>query len=208
MKKTPFRIVCRFVLITLVVSSSQLFGLEVTQAEELIESRTPIVDQDNRKELQISKVNSTFSRLGSAWLTQFESDVYCLALNIYFEARGEPEKGQHAVGYVVMNRVAHSRYPNTVCDVVHQGGEQRLYRCQFSWWCDGLSDKPVDKIAWEQSLRLARKIYLGAVKDTTDGALWYHATHVTPYWSKVFLQGPKIGQHIFYLERRRPESVL
>jgi len=196
----------RFILFTLVVLSSQLFVLEVAQAEQLAQSRAPIDDQDDQEETQNSNVNSTFSKFGSAWLTQFENDVHCLALNIYFEARGEPEKGQHAVGYVVMNRVAHSRYPNSVCDVVHQGGEQRLHRCQFSWWCDGLSDKPVDKIAWYQSLRLARKIYLGAVNDTTDGALWYHATHATPYWSKIFLQGAKIGKHIFYLENRQSKS--
>ena len=147
MKVTPLRIACRFILITLVVSSSQLFLLEVTQAKELAQFRTPIDDQDNQIEMQISNVNSTFGKLGSAWLTQFENDVHCLALNIYFEARGEPEKGQHAVGHVVMNRVAHSRYPNSVCGVVHQGGEQRLHRCQFSWWCDGQSDKPVNQKA-------------------------------------------------------------
>jgi len=64
----------------------------------------------------------------------------CMALNIYFEARGEPFLGKIAVGHVVLNRIAHSRYPSNACDVIRQGGERRRHRCQFSWWCDGRSD--------------------------------------------------------------------
>ncbi|MCP3868020.1 MAG: cell wall hydrolase [Gammaproteobacteria bacterium] len=131
-----------------------------------------------------------------------------MALNIYFEARSEPESGQQAVGHVVMNRVAHPKYPDSVCRVVQQGGQKRLHRCQFSWWCDGLSDKPVDRKAWKQSLRLAREIYAGNLEDTTGGALWYHATYATPYWSKILLQGDRIGQHIFYLENRQTKNTL
>ena len=46
--------------------------------------------------------------------------MMCLALNIYFEARNQPLSGQIAVTQVVLNRVADSRYPNKVCDVVYQ----------------------------------------------------------------------------------------
>lgn len=203
MNKTPVRLVFRSVLITIVALSLQLFGLELTQAEEMVQTGPPVAGEDSRREIQTLSEDSTLVSLGRAWRTQYENDVHCLALNIYFEARGEPETGQRAVGHVVMNRVAYSRYPDSVCEVVHQGGEQKRYRCQFSWWCDGLSDKPADQEAWEQSSRLAQKIYLGSLKDTTDGALWYHATYVTPYWSKKLLQGPKIGQHIFYLENSK-----
>ena len=139
---------------------------------------------------------------------RMEDEVHCLALNIYFEARSEPEKGQRAVGHVVMNRVAHQGYPDSVCEVVRQGGEQELHRCQFSWWCDGQPDTPVDQIAWNQSLRLAREIYFGNLKDTTDGALWYHAIYVKPYWSSILRQGDKIGQHIFYLENRETGKTM
>ena len=69
-------------------------------------------------------------------------ELKCLALNIYFEARGEPESGQLAVGHVVM-------FPGTVCGVIQQGGALRRHRCQFSWWCDGRSDKPGNKRLWE-----------------------------------------------------------
>ncbi len=134
-------------------------------------------------------------------------EIECLALNIYFEARGEPETGQLAVGHVVMNRVASTRFPSTVCDVIQQGGELRRYRCQFSWWCDGRSDKPRNKRLWEKSGELALKVYWGRSEDPTEGALWYHADYVKPYWRKEFERGPKIGRHIFYSQIPRGTQV-
>lgn len=140
--------------------------------------------------------------------TQVENEVRCLALNIYFEARSEPEQGQRAVGHVVMNRVANQHYPNTVCKVVRQGGEEQLNRCQFSWWCDGRSDKPSNQKVWRNSLRLANAIYLGHSKDPTAGALWYHAVYVSPYWSDTLVLVRKIGQHLFYLKKKQPKYAL
>ena len=129
---------------------------------------------------------------------EMSEEVKCLALTIYFESRGEPEAGKIAVGHVVMNRVNNPRFPGQVCKVVKQGGEWRRYRCQFSWWCDGRSDKPKDHRAWGLSKELANTIYAGMSEDPTDGALWYHADYVKPYWRNVFARGPKIGRHIFY----------
>jgi spore germination cell wall hydrolase CwlJ-like protein len=129
--------------------------------------------------------------------------LQCLALNIYFEARGESEIGQRAVGHVVLNRVANHKFPKTICDVIRQGGEQRLYRCQFSWWCDGRSDKPKNNLSWQNALRIAKYIANGNSVDPTGGALWYHAEYVTPYWRTAFLEGPTIGSHIFYLAQTR-----
>jgi spore germination cell wall hydrolase CwlJ-like protein len=136
------------------------------------------------------------------------NELRCLALNIYFEARSEPALGQQAVAHVVMNRVRHAKYPDSVCEVVQQGGEKVRHRCQFSWWCDGRSDSPVNQSAWKQSLRLAWKVYFGILDDSTDGALWYHATYVTPYWSDILLKGDRIGQHVFYLESRTSRETL
>ncbi len=125
-------------------------------------------------------------------------EVECLALNIYFEARSEPEAGRLAVGHVVMNRVSSKRFPSPVCDVVRQGGELRRYRCQFSWWCDGRSDTPRNKREWQKSSEIALAVYWGRTEDPTAGALWYHADYVKPSWRKAFERGPKIGRHIFY----------
>ncbi len=143
--------------------------------------------------------------------TKLDSEVYCLALNIYFEARNESEEGKRAVGHVVMNRVAHPRFPKSVCKVVRQGGEIRRNRCQFSWWCDGRSDRPRNREAWSESVHLAYQVYVGHSVDPTRGALWYHADYVKPSWGKVFKPVRKIGQHIFYqrntTNRDKPGAV-
>jgi len=128
-------------------------------------------------------------------------EISCLALNIYFEARGESDLGKVAVGNVVMNRVLSKRFPDTVCKVVQQGGELRRYRCQFSWWCDGLSDKPRSKKDWQRSSELALAVYWGQTNDPTDGALWYHADYVSPAWRNDFDKIATIGRHIFYKEK-------
>jgi len=125
-------------------------------------------------------------------------ELRCLALNIYFEARNEPLPGQIAVAHVVLNRVADRAFPDTICGVVRQGGDRRRHRCQFSWWCDGRSDRPREEAAWRHSLQLAHAIYRGHLADPTEGAKWYHAVYVTPDWRQAFRQGPRIGRHIFY----------
>jgi len=127
-------------------------------------------------------------------------NLRCLALNIYHEARGEPLQGKIAVAHVVLNRVAARRFPGEVCEVIKQGGERRRYRCQFSWWCDGRSDRPRDLAAWRESLLVALLIRRGATDDPTEGALWYHADNVKPYWAKIFKKHLKIGNHIFYVK--------
>ncbi|MEE9423893.1 MAG: cell wall hydrolase [Methylococcales bacterium] len=129
-------------------------------------------------------------------------ELHCLALNNYFEARGESRTGQRAVANVVLNRVKHKGFPDTICGVVKQGGK-KLNRCQFSWWCDDLSDEPQDQSAWKRSLALATEILQKKHEDITFGALWYHADYVSPYWRTAMSEGPKIGKHIFYSAKKR-----
>ena len=134
-------------------------------------------------------------------------ELHCLALTIYFEARGEPEDGKLAVAHVVMNRMKDSRFPDTICRVVQQGGEQVRHRCQFTWWCDGLSDRPRNLRQWEKSKSLARTVFWGDRPDPTGGALWYHADYVAPTWAQAFSRTSQIGRHIFY-QRSEPDSKL
>lgn len=131
-------------------------------------------------------------------LVRFDSQLTCLALNIYFEARSEPLDGMLAVGHVVMNRVADRKFPNSICGVVRQGGDVVRHRCQFSWWCDGRSDQPRNAAAWDAARLVAWYIFNGYTEDPTDGALWYHADYVAPDWRDAYLRGPQIGRHIFY----------
>ena len=118
--------------------------------------------------------------------------LFCLALNVYFEARSEDLAAQYAVAEVTLNRVASPDFPDDVCEVVWQ-------RKQFSWTHDGKSDKPKDKKAWRRAVSVAAY----ALED--DGhvvvgydALYYHADYVKPYWAKAYERVAKVGRHIFY----------
>ena len=128
------------------------------------------------------------------------TDVQCLAQNINFEARGGPLEGKLAVGHVVLNRMADNRFPMKLCSVIRQGGARQRHRCQFSWWCDGRSDRPRDQLAWQESIVLATLIRAGLVPDPTGGALWYHATYVNPDWAGRLSRSAQIGRHIFYTD--------
>ena len=124
--------------------------------------------------------------------------LLCIALNIYFEARSEDLQGKVAVGSVVMNRVAHERFPDSACEVIYQGGDKVRHGCQFSWFCDGLSDNPYEKDEWKQAYTLAIWIYGIGLPDITEGALWYHSNDVSPAWATTdYIQ---IGSHKFYKE--------
>tara|TARA_R110000751_G_scaffold64619_1_gene132678 strand:- start:222 stop:605 length:384 start_codon:yes stop_codon:yes gene_type:complete len=126
-------------------------------------------------------------------------------MNLYHETRGETLAGNIAVGYVTMNRVADPRYPDTVCGVVHQAKYHGWdlvnpikNRCQFSWYCDGLSDNPQDGKAMLESVLIAQHIIAGTVTDISEGATHYHAKYVNPYWSGDMTVVLEVGQHIFY----------
>jgi len=126
------------------------------------------------------------------------SDLNCLALNVYWEARSEPYEGQLAVAAVTLNRVRHEAFPDDVCSVVRQGGERPRHRCQFSWWCDGKKDEPTDEQAWKQALLVAWSSLLMRAGDPTGGALHYHADYVAPKWRQSLVRTVKIGRHIYY----------
>ena len=135
-------------------------------------------------------------------------DVVSLALNIYFEARGESRVGQLAVGLVTLNRVADSRWPDTIREVVwhdtkpdEPGGEQ------FSW--TELYTDEFDAVGWigdtnafNKAMAVATELLNGDTEDFTEGANLYHAVSVSPWWSSSSKveRTALIGNHIFYKE--------
>jgi len=131
--------------------------------------------------------------------------VMCLALNLYFEARDQPVVGQLAVGFSTMNRVNDERYPDTVCEVVKQAKYHAWdmenpirHKCQYSWFCDGMSDVPTNDKAMLEATILAANIFYGRVTDISNGATHYHATYVNPYWADHMTVLFRIDDHIFY----------
>ena len=127
-------------------------------------------------------------------------DIRCLAENIYFEARGEPLRGQYAVAEVTMNRLASPHFPDTVCDVVHDtrwDTSRRRLVAHFSWTAFKLrleSGSP----EWKQAMDVATVVYDGHHEPIVPDALFYHATYVTPYWASSKRVVARIGNHIFY----------
>ena len=103
-----------------------------------------------------------------------------------------------AVAFVTLNRVESSRFPDTLCKVV----KQRSGRwCQFSWYCDGKSDRPREYGAWRKIYELAELFTVithPTILDFTGGATHYHADYVTPRWASELAFTRKIGSHLFY----------
>ncbi len=124
-----------------------------------------------------------------------DEDRVCMAKNIYFEARNESRQGQLAIALVTMQRVADPRYPNTVCGVVYDNK-------QFSWYSDGLSDRPRNQNAWTEIALLASAVLDTdtSLYDFTYGSTHYHADYVSPYWTEYMVRLAKIDTHIFYYE--------
>jgi hypothetical protein len=148
-----------------------------------------------------SRVKSPAQRLGLAGKARAKAEK-CLADAVYFEARGEPLRGQEAVAQVVMNRVFSGYYPNNVCGVVYQNADHYL-GCQFTFACEHKDLTRIDEPAmWAQARRIAR--------DTLDGKIWladighathYHAYWVHPGWVHEMTRLYRLGEHTFYRPR-------
>jgi spore germination cell wall hydrolase CwlJ-like protein len=131
--------------------------------------------------------------------------LYCLALNIYFEARGEPVEGQYAVADVTLNRVAADEFPDSICEVVYQC--RRANRCQFSWvhQVDNPSNPRIaEREAWHDAQLYAFEIARWNIqRGVTNGATYFHANYVRPVWRHSFEKTTRIGTHVFYRDPSR-----
>jgi spore germination cell wall hydrolase CwlJ-like protein len=144
-------------------------------------------------------------------------DIYCLAANVYHEARNDMIVGQFAVADVVLNRVEDKRFPNTICEVVYDGPVVETWatrktkdpndavfipvrnKCQFSWYCDGMDDDIREDVAWRQAQAVAHMIIGNqSMRGITEGSTHYHATYVNPWWAKSKYEIGRIGKHKFY----------
>ena len=128
--------------------------------------------------------NSGSSQTGSSG-GNASGDVALLAKVISAEARGEPYDGQVAVGAVILNRIAHPSFPNTLAGVVYEPGA-------FTCMVDGQIDQPIASSAYQA----ARDALNGA--DPSGGAIYYFnpVTATSAWiWSRPLLT--VIGKHRF-----------
>jgi len=115
----------------------------------------------------------------------------CLAKNIYFEARNQSTDGQLAVAEVTLNRVASTKFPDSICRVVWQDK-------QFAWTHDGKSDNPKEKAAWLKAQALAKAILNNEIPLLGLEATHYHAKEILPWWHKYYTKLGSIEDHVFY----------
>jgi spore germination cell wall hydrolase CwlJ-like protein len=121
----------------------------------------------------------------------------CLTDAIYYEAANEPDAGQRAVAQVIINRMRHPTYPNSICGVIYQGSE-RATGCQFSYSCDGSMARTPARPSWLRAQRVAMDALSGSVYAPVGMATHYHATYVYPYWAPSLNFIGTIGAHRFY----------
>lgn len=127
-----------------------------------------------------------------------KKEQQCLASGIYFEARGEPVKGQAAVAQVILNRVRNPAYPNTICGVVYQNKRWRN-RCQFSFACDGIRDRVRSRRHWAMAKDVGMAVTAGKIwLDQVGSSTHYHAIYVRPKWARTMKRVGRIGLHVFY----------
>ncbi len=127
----------------------------------------------------------------------------CLTSAIYYEAASESEPGQRAVAQVVLNRVRHPGYPDSVCGVVFQGPMRTVAGdlgggCQFTFTCDGSLLRTPSATGWIRARRIAADALSGTVYAPVGLATHYHADYVLPAWAATLSKVAAIGAHIFY----------
>lgn len=135
---------------------------------------------------------------------QHITDQQCLIANIWFESRGESEKGMQAVAAVTHNRVDSKIYPDTICAVVFQ-------KKQFSWVhqksYDAILDilqgnlvefNKKDKQRYQLAVKIAQRNRKHFLAVLPKSVLHYHSAKVKPEWSKRKRMHARIGSHLFY----------
>ena len=127
----------------------------------------------------------------------FERALECLTQAVYYEARNQSTNGQRAVAQVVLNRVRHPNYPNSVCGVVYQGSH-RVTGCQFTFTCDGSLGYGIEPYAWAMAREVAEAALRGNVYRPVGLATHYHTTAIRPYWAPSLVPQLTLGAHIFY----------
>jgi len=128
-----------------------------------------------------------------------QTQLDCLARNIYHEAGYEPFEGKVAVAQVTINRAESGEFPSDICKVVYQ--KNVVYEkvmCQFSWYCEGPSAmKPMNGPVYTESMEVAKKVLLEGFRlPDLKNALYFHGDYIHPGWNKKPVA--KIGHHIFY----------
>lgn len=119
-----------------------------------------------------------------------DSEARCLATAVFYEARAESLAGKLAVARVVINRARSGRFPSSLCGVVAQRG-------QFSFVRGGqIPTVGANNPQWASCVAIANIALKDAWKSKAEGALFFHASRVSPGWGRPLLA--QVDNHLFY----------
>ena len=116
-------------------------------------------------------------------------EIRCLATAVYFEAGHETLAGELAVGRVIVARTKSSRFPHSYCGVVMQPS-------QFSFVHHGALPTVKDTAVWRKAVAIAEIAANGRWHSKAEGALFFHATYVSPHWNRTRIA--QVDNQIFY----------
>lgn len=162
-----------------------VFGSKTAQAVKYFQKRNGLTPDGVAGPATLKALGMSTGGSSSGSNAGRDNDLYLLARMISAEARGEPYTGQVAVGAVILNRVRHPSFPNSVSGVIYQPGA-------FSALGDGQYDQPIA----ESARRAAQDAMNGW--DPSGGAIYYYNPAKTT--NKWIYSRPVIGQigaHVF-----------
>ncbi|CAI8859200.1 N-acetylmuramoyl-L-alanine amidase [Pseudomonas sp. IT-P44] len=181
----------------------QAAATEQEQKKEAAENKAEVLEQkaaEKGADVPVPKseaiTTSEVQAVDPAGASPLDDAITCLARSIYWEAKGKSSADMEAVASVVMNRLGHEGFPDTVCAVVKQGSETK--NCQFSWWCDGRSDQVQEETQYMIAKEIARKALNKQLNDRTHGAMYFHDRNVNPDWARKYIKTTETSMFLFY----------
>ncbi|MFK0092240.1 cell wall hydrolase [Pseudomonas sp. NPDC090592] len=194
------RLACIVISLTSALLAGPLHAADTAKAavaEEKAEVLEEKVVNDAPPPKKTEKLTSSEAQaVDPAGQAPLDDSLTCLARTIYWEAKGADAEDMSAVASVVLNRLGHDGFPDTICGVVKQGVETKA--CQFSWWCDGRPDQVEEAQRYDVAKEIARKALNQQLKDPTGGALYFHDRTVHPDWTKAYRKTAQTTHFLFY----------
>ena len=192
--------------VAMMLLAGPAIAADLQQKQQAAETKAEVLEQkaaDDNNPTPAPKAEaitqSEVQAVDPAGAAPLDDAITCLARSIYWEAKGKDSADMEAVANVVMNRLGHEGFPDSVCRVVKQGSETGS--CQFSWWCDGRSDSVQEEVPYALAKEIARKALNKQLPDRTNGALYFHDRTVKPDWAREYIRTVDIGLFRFYKPR-------
>jgi spore germination cell wall hydrolase CwlJ-like protein len=194
---------CIAAFLALCLLTGQSMADDQQQKKEVAQDKAQVLEQkaaEKSSNVPVPKseaiTQSEVQAVDPAGTAPLDDAITCMARSIYWEAKGKDTADMEAVANVVMNRLGHEGFPDTVCGVVKQGSETKS--CQFSWWCDGRPDTVQEETQYALAKEIARKALNKQLPDRTGGAMYFHDKTVKPAWAKKYIKTASIGLFVFY----------